>query len=67
MAGPTEPQIRYEVARNRARGLLTLTRQRPPVDVEAIIDLAGVPIVERVLPGDVRGTIGTWRAGGRSS
>jgi Zn-dependent peptidase ImmA (M78 family) len=37
---------------------LTLTRQRPPVDVEAIIDLAGAPIVERVLVDGVRGTIG---------
>jgi len=49
---------RYELARNRARGLLTLTRQRPPVDVEAIIDLAGVPVVERVLLDGIRGTIG---------
>ena len=51
-------EIRYELARNRARGLLTLTRQRPPVDVEAIIDLAGVPVVERVLLDGIRGTIG---------
>lgn len=29
MAGASEPQVRYELA----RGLLTLTRQRPPVDV----------------------------------
>jgi len=49
---------RYEFARDRARGLLTLTRQRPPVDVEAIIDLAGIPIVGRVLVDGVRGTIG---------
>jgi hypothetical protein len=42
MAGASEPQVRYELARNRARGLLTLTRQHPPVHIEAIIDLAGV-------------------------
>jgi Zn-dependent peptidase ImmA (M78 family) len=39
-------------------GLLTLTRQKPPVDVQSIIDLAGIPVVERVLREDVRGTIG---------
>jgi diadenosine tetraphosphatase ApaH/serine/threonine PP2A family protein phosphatase len=38
-------RVRYELARNRARGLLTLTRQPPPIDIEAIIDLAGVPVV----------------------
>ena len=58
MAGASEPQVRYDLARTRARGLLTLTRQRPPVDVEAIIDLAGVPVVERVLLDGIRGTIG---------
>ena len=51
-------EIRYDLARDRARGLLTLTRQKPPVDVQAIIDLAGVPVVERVLVDGVRGTIG---------
>jgi Zn-dependent peptidase ImmA (M78 family) len=50
--------VRYDLARDRARGLLTLTRQKPPVDVQAIIDLAGVPVVERVLVDGVRGTIG---------
>jgi Zn-dependent peptidase ImmA (M78 family) len=55
---PESREVRYELARTRARGLLTLTRQKPPVDVEAIIDLAGVPIVERVLVDGVRGTIG---------
>jgi len=51
-------EVRYELARNRARGLITLTRQRPPVDVEAIIERAGIPVVERVLVDGVRGTIG---------
>ena len=51
-------EVRYELARNRARGLLTLTRLRPPVDIETVIDLAGIPIVERVLSEEVRGTIG---------
>ncbi len=58
MAGASESQVRYELARSRARGLLTLTRQRPPVDVKAIIDLAGVPVVERVLLNGTRGAIG---------
>jgi IrrE N-terminal-like domain len=51
-------EIRYDLARNRARGLLTLTRLRPPVDVQAIIDLAGIPVVERALPDSTRATIG---------
>src|SRR6516162_5888530 len=51
-------EIRYELARNRARGLLTLTKQRPPVDVRAITDLAGIPVVERALPDGTRATIG---------
>lgn len=51
-------EIRYDLARNRARGLLTLTRQRPPVDVQAIIDLAGIPVVERALAEGTRATIG---------
>jgi hypothetical protein len=55
---PESREVRYELARNRARCLLTLTRQRPPVDIEAIIDLAGVPVVERVLLDGIRGTIG---------
>ena len=58
MAGGSEPQVRYELARDRARGIITLTRQRPPIDIEAIIDLSGISIVERVLREDVRGTIG---------
>jgi Zn-dependent peptidase ImmA (M78 family) len=49
---------RYELARDRARGLLTLTRQRPPIDVKAIIERANIPVVERVLVDGVRGTIG---------
>ena len=51
-------EIRSDLARNRARGLLTLTKQRPPVDVKAIIELAGIPVVERVLPDSTRATIG---------
>ena len=38
--------------------MLVLTRQRPPVDIEPIIDRAGVPVVERVLVDGMRGTIG---------
>jgi Zn-dependent peptidase ImmA (M78 family) len=49
---------RYDVARERARALLTLTRQRPPVDVDAIVERAGVPVVERTLEADVRATVG---------
>ena len=55
---PESRGVRYELARSRARGLLTLTRQKPPIDVQAIIDLAGVPVVERVLLDGIRGTIG---------
>ena len=51
-------EARYALARDRARGLLTLTRQKPPVDVQAIIELAGIPIVGRVLIDGMRGTIG---------
>jgi hypothetical protein len=51
-------EARYALARDKARGLLTLTHQRPPVDVEAIVERAGVPIVERVLIEGMRGTIG---------
>ena len=36
-------EIRNDLARNRARGLLTLTKRRPPIDNPAIIDLAGIP------------------------
>jgi Zn-dependent peptidase ImmA (M78 family) len=50
--------VRYDLARDRARGLLMLTRQRPPVDMDAIIERAGVPVVERVLVDGIRGTIG---------
>lgn len=46
------------MARDRARGLLAVTRQVPPIDVEAIIELGGISIVERVLTEGVRGTIG---------
>ena len=55
---PESREVRYELARTRARGLLTLTRQKPPIDVQTIIDLAGVPVVERVLLDGIRGTIG---------
>ncbi len=55
---PESREVRYELARTRARGLLTLTRQKPPIDVQAIIELAGIPIVERVLIDGMRGTIG---------
>ncbi len=51
-------EIRFDLARNRARGLLTLSRQRPPIDVQAIIDLAGIAVVERALPDGTRATIG---------
>ena len=51
-------EVRYDLARNRARGLLTLTKQRPPVDVQAIIDLASIPVVDRALPDGTRATIG---------
>jgi hypothetical protein len=51
-------ETRYDLARNRARGLLTLTKQLPPVDVQAIIDLASIPVVERALPDGTRATIG---------
>ena len=59
------PEIRYELPRNRARGLITLTRQQPPIDVQAIIDLAGIRVLERALPEDTRATIGDV-AGGRA-
>src|SRR5215471_17458606 len=49
---------RYDLARDRARGLLALTRQKPPVDVRTIVERAGVPVVERVLADGTRGTIG---------
>jgi hypothetical protein len=52
------------VARERARTLLVLTRQKPPVDIDAIIE-RGVPVVERVVEADVRATVGDV-AGGRS-
>jgi Zn-dependent peptidase ImmA (M78 family) len=51
-------EARYALARDRARGLLTLTRQKPPINVQAIIELAGIPVVERVLIDGMRGTIG---------
>ena len=53
-----DQEIRYDLARNRARSLLTLTRLRPPVDVQTIIDLAGIPVVERALQDGTRATIG---------
>jgi len=48
---------RYELARDRARSLLTLTRQKPPVDVQAIIERTDIRVVERVLSEGTRGTI----------
>jgi len=57
--GETTPdETRYALARSRARTFLSLSRQRPPVDVQAIIDRMGIPVVVRSLSGDVRGTIG---------
>lgn len=38
--------------------MLILTRQRPPVEVVAIIERAGVPVIERGLGHDVRATVG---------
>jgi Zn-dependent peptidase ImmA (M78 family) len=55
---PENREVRYELARSRARRLITLTRQRAPIDIETIIDLAGVPVLERVLLDGIRGTIG---------
>ncbi len=55
------PPIRCSFGRRtprRTRGLLTLTRQKPPVDVQSIIDLAGIPVVQRVLIDGMRRTIG---------
>lgn len=49
---------RYALARNRARVLLALTRRRPPVDIQALIERAGIAIVDRGLLDGVRGTIG---------
>jgi len=49
---------RYALARNRARVLLAFTQRRLPVNVRAVIERAGIPIVEHALPGAVRGTIG---------
>ena len=51
-------EVRYDLARNRARGLLTLTKQQPPVDIQAIIDLASIAVVDRALPDGTRATIG---------
>lgn len=58
MAESRTRETRYGLARDRARALLTLTRQRPPVDVDAIIERVGVPVVERALDNDVRATVG---------
>ena len=49
---------RYALARSRARTFLALSRQQPPVDVQAIIDGMGIPVVQRALSGNVRGTVG---------
>lgn len=51
-------ETRYDLARERARALLTLTRQRPPVDVDVVIERAGVPVMERALGDGVRATVG---------
>ena len=53
-----DKDTRYNPARERAKALLVLTRQRPPVDVDAIVDRAGVPIIERVLEEGTRATVG---------
>ncbi len=58
MGESRDRQTRYALARDRARALLTLTRQQPPVAVEAVIQAAGVPVVERALEEGVRATIG---------
>ena len=42
--------------RAAAPGFLALSRQHPPIDVCAIIEHMGTPVVERALP-EVRGTI----------
>lgn len=49
---------RDRLARERATALLSLHRQDPPVDVESMIAAAGIPVVERRLPQNVRATIG---------
>ncbi len=46
------------LARERATALLSLHGQHPPVDVEAIVEKAGIPIVDRRLPEGIRATIG---------
>lgn len=59
VGGPSrDKDTRYNLARERAKALLVLTRQRPPVDVDAIVDRAGVPIIERVLEEGTRATVG---------
>jgi hypothetical protein len=45
----SDTEARYDIARARVRGFLAFCRERPPVDVEAIIQRAGVPVVEHVL------------------
>lgn len=51
-------ETRYDLARNRARALLTLTRQKPPVDLDFIVERASVSVVERVLEEGIRATVG---------
>jgi Zn-dependent peptidase ImmA (M78 family) len=62
----SDTEVRYDLARSRARGLLTLCRERPPVNVAAIIQRADVPVVERVLVDGMRGTIGDLADGRRA-
>ena len=55
---PAPGRPRYALARNRAGVLLALTGRRPPVDIQALIERAGIAIVDRALLDGVRGTIG---------
>jgi Zn-dependent peptidase ImmA (M78 family) len=49
---------RYDLAREKARALLTLRGYRFPVDVRAIAQALEIPITERLLAENTRGTIG---------
>lgn len=49
---------RYDLAREKARALLTLRGYRFPVDVRAIAQALEIPIAERLLAENTRGTIG---------
>lgn len=49
---------RYDLARAKARAILSLQGHKFPIDVQIIAEALEIPIVERRLPGDVRATIG---------